>query len=170
MYGASKLAGEQAIEAVGGAYLILRTSWVYSTRCKCFLTQVLHWARTQKVMRVVADQTASPTWCRALAEATAQILARAPGDMAGWVGERQGVYHLAGLGAASRYEWAQAILAHDPRQEEQIVERLLSAQTADFPAPAQRPAFSALDCDKIQAAFALYLPDWEASLGLAMSE
>ena len=170
VYGASKLAGEQAVEAVGGTYLILRTSWVYSTRRKCFLTQVLRWARMQKEMRVVTDQTASPTWCRMLADATAQILAKGHDDITGWISERAGLYHLAGKGFTSRYEWAQAILSLDARKEEQIVEQLLPAQTSEFPAPAQRPAYSALNCDKIQATFGLYLPGWETSLALTMDE
>ena len=168
VYGGSKLAGEQAVQAVGGAYLILRTSWVYSTRRKCFLTQVLHWARTQQEMRVVTDQTASPTWCRTLAEATAQILAKGHVDVAGWLGERAGLYHLAGNGSASRYAWTQAILSLDAKKEEQIVEQLLPAQTPEFPVPAQRPTYSALDCDKIQAVLGLVLPCWKKSMVFAM--
>ena len=168
IYGKSKLAGEQAVQAVGGAYLILRTSWVYSTRRKCFLTQVLHWSRTQKEMRLVTDQTASPTWCRTLAEATTQILAKGHGDVAGWIEERAGLYHLAGLGAASRYEWAQAILTLDPRKEEQIVESVLPAHTSEFPTQAQRPVYSALDCGRIQSVFPLYLSGWNTTLVLAL--
>ncbi|RMD66676.1 dTDP-4-dehydrorhamnose reductase [Candidatus Parcubacteria bacterium] len=170
VYGKSKLAGEQAVQAVGGAYLILRTSWVYSTRRECFLTQVLHWARTQKVMRVVTDQVASPTWCRVLAEATAQILAKGRDELPGWIQERSGVYHLAGSGSASRYEWAQAILECDPHKETHIVEQLLLAKTAEFPAPAQRPQYSALDCTRAMAVFGLFLPAWETSLRLALHD
>ncbi len=120
-------------------------------------------------MRVVTDQTASPTWCRMLAEVTAQILARGNDDLAAWIGERDGVYHLAGNGAACRYEWAQAILTHDPNKGEQIVEQLLPAQTSDFPTPAQRPVYSTLDCDRIQAVFDIHLSGWETSLALAMA-
>ena len=169
VYGESKLAGEEAVQAVGGAHLILRTSWVYSTRRKCFLTQVLRWSREQKEMRVVTDHVASPTWCRMLAQATAQILAKGSDNLLGWIKERQGLYHIASSGAASRYEWAQVILAQDPHTTEQIVERLLPAQTSEFPAPAQRPAYSALGCDNIQAVFGIYLPAWETSLALAMA-
>ena len=169
VYGASKLAGEQAVEAVDGTYLILRTSWVYSTRRKCFLTQVLRWARMQKEMRVVTDQTASPTWCRTLADATAQVLSNGDTEELDWLSERKGLYHLAGDGGASRYEWARLILEYDPHPNEQIVEEILKADTSEFPAPAQRPVYSVLNCDKIQATFGVHLPDWKTSLALAMA-
>jgi dTDP-4-dehydrorhamnose reductase len=168
VYGASKLAGEQAIAQVGGAYLTLRTSWVYSLRRDSFVTKVLQWARQQRTLRLVTDQTANPTWARMLAEATAQLLAQAGADPVGWLRERRGLYHLAGDGHASRFEWARAVLALDPRREEQVVETLLPARTADFPTPAQRPLFSALDCSRFTAVFGLRLPRWEDALRLAM--
>jgi dTDP-4-dehydrorhamnose reductase len=168
VYGQSKLAGERAIQESGGAYLILRTSWVYSLRRDSFVTKVLAWARQQPVLRVVADQVSNPTWGRMLAEVNAQLLAKAGGDAAGWVQERAGLYHLAGEGAASRYEWAKAILDCDPRREEQVVQRIEPAATSEFPAPARRPLYSALNCDRFVETFGLRLPDWRAALRLAM--
>jgi dTDP-4-dehydrorhamnose reductase len=162
VYGRSKLEGEQAIQQVGGAYLILRTSWVYSLRRDSFVTKVLGWARQQRSLRVVADQVSGPTWARLLAEVTAQLLAQ------GRVGEHSGLYHLAGDGCASRLDWARAILRFDPRQGEQIVEELLPALTADFPTPAQRPLFSALSCERFAQTFSLRLPTWDEALRLAM--
>jgi dTDP-4-dehydrorhamnose reductase len=85
-----------------------------------------------------------------------------------WLNDRRGLYHLAGSGYASRYQWAQAILRWDPQAEEQVVKELLPASTAEFPAPARRPLFSALDCQKFIQTFGLRLPDWEAALRLAM--
>lgn len=168
IYGKSKLAGEQAIQEVGGAFLILRTSWVYSLRRESFVTRVLEWARRQEVLRVVDDQVGSPTWCRMLAEASAQLLARAGERPAGWLRERRGIYHLAGSGTASRYEWARAILEGDPRREEQAVRQLQPALTREFPTPAQRPLFTALDCERFADTFALRLPPWQEALRLAM--
>jgi dTDP-4-dehydrorhamnose reductase len=168
VYGASKLAGEQAIAQVGGATLTLRTSWVYSLRRDSFVTKVLQWARQQRTLRVVTDQVANPTWARMLAEVTAQLLARAGADPVGWLRERRGLYHLAGDGYASRFEWAQVALQFDPRREEQVVETLQPALTADFPTPAQRPLFSALDCSRFTAVFGLRLPPWEEALRMAM--
>jgi dTDP-4-dehydrorhamnose reductase len=170
VYAESKVAGDRAVEAVGGAYLILRTCWMYSTRRRCFLTKVLRWARQQKELRVVADQVASPTWSRILAQITAQILTSGDDDLSAWIRERKGVYNLAGNGGATRYQWAKAILAHDPCKEEQVVEDVLPAKMSDFSAPASRPAYSVLNCDKIQAVFDVHLPDWETCLALAMAQ
>jgi dTDP-4-dehydrorhamnose reductase len=167
-YGKSKLAGEQAIREVGGATLILRTSWVYSLRRDSFVTKVLAWSRQQSALRIVSDQVSNPTWCRMLAEVNAQILAMAGKDAAGWIGDRRGVYHLAGDGSASRYEWAQAILACDPRREEQVTRNLEPALTSEFPTPAQRPLNSALNCDRFSDIFGLRLPGWRSALKLAM--
>lgn len=168
VYGQSKLAGEQAIQEAGGAFLILRTSWVYSLRRESFATRVLEWARKQSTLRIVADQVGSPTWCRMLAEATALVIARGGEDFASWLAERRGVYHLAGWGTASRLEWAQAVIKYDPRREEQIVRAVLPAATADFPTPARRPPVSALACNKFYETFGLRLPDWEEALKLAL--
>jgi dTDP-4-dehydrorhamnose reductase len=168
VYGASKLAGEQAIQQIGGTYLILRTSWVYSLRRDSFVTKVLGWARQQKTLKLVTDQVSNPTWARMLAEITAQLLAKGGKDIISWVRENSGLYHLAGSGYASRLEWGQAILHHDPNHQEQIVQELLPAKTSEFPTPARRPLFSALNCDRFTATFGLLLPSWEDALRLAM--
>lgn len=164
VYGFSKLHGEQAIQQVGCAYLILRTSWVYSLRQGGFVNKVLDWARQQDTLRVVSDQVSNPTWCRMLAEITAQILAR--GD--DYIRERKGLYHLAGDGYASRLEWARKILEFDPHREEQVCKEILPALTSNFPTPAQRPLFSALDCSHFRHVFDFVLPPWQEALRLAI--
>jgi len=168
VYGISKLDGERAIEAVGGAHLILRTSWVYSLRRDSFVTKVLQWSRQQPTLKVVSDQVSNPTWARMLAEIMAQLLARAGEEPFGYLHERRGVYHLAGDGSCSRLEWAQEILANDLRREEQVTREILPALTRDFPTPARRPLFSALDCSKFSQTFGLRLPNWKEALRLAM--
>ena len=170
VYGSSKLAGEQAVLGVGGASLVLRTSWVYSLRRDSFVTKVLGWARQKQSLRVVADQISNPTWARMLAETTALLIAKGSPDRYGWLKERGGLYHLAGSGCASRYEWAQAILRYDPRPNEQIVKELLPAETKEFPTPAQRPLNSCLDCSLFFERFGLRLPDWEETLKLALEQ
>jgi dTDP-4-dehydrorhamnose reductase len=170
VYGASKLAGEQAIAEVGDVYLILRTSWVYSLRRDSFVTKVLGWARQNRTLRVVTDQVSSPTWARMLAEVTGLLLAKGSPNIRSWIGERKGLYHLAGSGFASRYEWAQAIIQHDPRRDEQIVEELQPALTKEFPTLAERPLNSCLDCSLFYERFGLRLPDWEQALKLAMEQ
>ncbi len=167
-YGRSKLAGERAVQSAGGASLILRTSWVYSTRQGGFVTKVLGWARRSETLRIVEDQVSAPTWARLLAEVTAQLVARMGADPFGWTLERGGLYHLAGDGFASRFEWAQRILDLDPARGEQTVRSLLPAKSADFPTPAVRPAFSALNCNLFYNTFGLRLPPWQEALKLAM--
>ena len=164
VYGESKLAGEQAIQAVDGNYLIFRTAWVYSNRRDSFVAKVLRWARQNETLRIVDDQISNPTWARMLAEITGLILARGTE----YIEEHKGLYHLAGDGYASRLEWAKEILAHDPDPREQITKEVLPASTKDFPTPAVRPLFSALDCRKFSGEFDLHLPDWKAVQKLAM--
>jgi dTDP-4-dehydrorhamnose reductase len=168
VYGSSKLAGENAITQVGGAHLILRTSWVYSMRRPSFVSKVLEWSRKQSVLRMVTDQVANPTSARMLAEVTAQMLAKSTPDTYSWLLDRSGVYHLAGSGTASRLEWAQEILRNDPDPKQQLVKKLEPALTAEFPTPAQRPLYSALNCDRFRETFGLSLPDWRIALQFSM--
>lgn len=167
-YGLGKLEGERAVLSAGGASLVLRTAWVYSTRSDSFVMKVLRWARTQETMRIVEDQVSNPTWARALAETTAHLIAKAGPDPLPWLRERSGLYHLAGKGYASRLEWAKAILSNDPKAGEHLVRSILPAESTDFSTPAARPRFSALDCSRFQRVFSLSLPEWESALRLAM--
>jgi dTDP-4-dehydrorhamnose reductase len=173
VYGSSKLAGEQAITALDSlSFLILRTAWVFSTRANSFVTKVLEWSRSQKVLRLVSDQVSNPTSARLLAEISAQVLAMALAqpDPQAWLAERKGLYHLAGDGCASRMEWGSEILRLDPRREEQAVTDIQPALTSDFPSPANRPLFSALHCDHFTEVFKLRLPPWQTALSLAMDD
>jgi dTDP-4-dehydrorhamnose reductase len=161
VYGQTKLEGEQAIEASGCVNLVLRTSWVYSMRQGGFVTKVLQWARQQEVMRVVDDQISSPTSARMLAEISALILAQGREDVYGYLQDKGGLFHCAGGGSCSRFEWAQAILELDPKKEEQIVQRLEPAKSSEFPTPAKRPMLSVLSCDKMVRTFNLNQPEWQ---------
>jgi len=166
VYGKSKLAGEEAVRAGKANYLILRTSWVYSRNRSSFVTKVLEWARKQETLRIVSDQVSNPTWARTLADVTAQLLGKGLDSLV----EYCGLYHVAGDGYASRLEWAQKILELDPNEQEQKVKELLPALTSDFPTPAQRPLFSALDCSLFRSTFDIALPKWEDALQQAMME
>ena len=141
---------------------------MYSLRRDNFVTKVLQWSRQQPSLRVVDDQVGNPTWARMLAETTSQLLAMGGKDVPGWLAGRTGLYHLAGDGFASRKEWAQAILRYDPHKDGQMTREVLPARTLDFPTPAQRPLFSALECNKFAQTFGLRLPPWEGALQLAM--
>lgn len=168
VYGHTKLNGELAIQQVGGAYLIFRTIWVYSVRGNSFVSKVLEWAHKLKVLRIVDDQIGNPTWARMLAEATTQVLAQRHNDPFGFITEKAGLYHLASSGVTNRFEWAKTILELDPRREEQTVKELLSAKTDEFPTPAIRPHFSALDCTSFQNTFNLFVYSWRLALSLAL--
>jgi dTDP-4-dehydrorhamnose reductase len=168
VYGHTKLAGEQEVLSIDGAYLILRTSWVYSLRRDSFVRKVLSWARSQSSLKIVTDQVSGPTWARMLAEVVSQIALLGRDDILDWFSVNHGVYHLAGSGHCSRFEWGQEILRLDPRKDEQVIHELLPALTVEFPTPAPRPLFSALNCDRFNQTFGLHLPDWKVALNLAM--
>ncbi len=168
VYGQTKLEGEMAVEAAGGAYLIVRTSWVYGLRGESYLRKVMHWANTQREVRVPAGEVGSPTWCRMVAEGTAHMIASSGSRVVPYFKERRGIYHLAGSGFATRLEWARAILANDPRREERREVKIVEAPAAEFASPARRPAFSALDCGKIAEVFSVHLPPWEWALERAL--
>lgn len=168
VYGKTKFDGERNVQDVGGSYLIFRTSWVYSLRQGGFVAKVLQWARYQTTLKIVSDQVGSPTWARLLAEASTQVIAQGRNDPVGFINEKAGLYHLAGSGSASRYEWAKTILELDPRRKEQVVKELLEVPSSEFSTPAQRPMFSALNCKKFFGAMKFQLPEWKIALALAM--
>jgi dTDP-4-dehydrorhamnose reductase len=171
VYGESKLAGETAIQQAAEAYLILRTSWVYSLRMQGgFVKKVLAWARKNEGLRIVDDQQGSPTWARMLAETTALLIAKGGEQPLDYFKSHHGIYHLAGKGGTSRFEWAKAILSNDPRREEQRVRNLEPALSSEFPAPAVRPAYSILSCKLFEDTFGLCIPEWKESLVLAMEQ
>jgi len=168
MYGKSKLLGEENVKQAGESYLILRTSWVYSLRGKSFVNKVLNWSRKNTVLKIVNDQIGSPTWARALAETTSTALIAQKANLVDTLRERRGLYHLAGSGYTSRYEWAKLILAADPNRTEQLVQTIEPVSSDHFPTPALRPLFTALDCTAFEKNFELRLPSWEEALRLAM--
>ena len=169
VYSQTKLEGEQLIAASACVNFVLRTSWAYSMRQGGFVTKVLQWAREQEVMRVVDDQVSGPTSARMLAEITALILAQGRDDVFGYLKEKGGLYHCAGGGSCSRYEWAKKIIELDPQKEEQIVRRLERASSSEFNVPADRPMVSVLSNDKLVNTFGLCLPPWELGLRLTMN-
>ena len=98
VYGKTKLQGDQAIEESGVSHLIFRTGWVYSKEGKCFLSTILKMAKEKNELRVVNDQTGTPTWCRSIAEATCKsiknLLEKREGSLAKTASNISGVYHM----------------------------------------------------------------------------
>jgi dTDP-4-dehydrorhamnose reductase len=167
-YGTSKLAGERAIEATGGAWMVLRTSWVYGGPTGNFVTTMLRLARERDELRVVEDQIGAPTWSRSIAAATGQILAmtRTRDGFAAGMAPASGVYHLTAAGTTSWHGFATAILALDPARDEHSCTRIVPISTDQYPTPARRPLWSVMSNDKLAARFGLRLPSWEAQLQL----
>lgn len=164
VYGRTKLEGEEYVQDVGGAYLIFRTSWVYSLRQGGFVAKVLQWARQQEIMRIVDDQIANPTWARMLAEATSQVVAQGRFEQIEFIKENAGLYHLAGGGAASRYDWARAIVEMDPNKQEQVVKQIVKTNSNEFQTPAIRPNDTRLSMGLVHSVFNIYINDWKDQL------
>lgn len=170
VYAQSKLDGERAIELAGGIFLILRTSWMYSLRRDNFLIKVLSWARTKPILRIVTDQIGNPTSARMLAVVTALTIAMGGRAVLEWLAEYNGIYHVAGDGSASRFEWAEEILRCDPYPEEKVVKELQPALSSEFPTIARRPLYSALNCEKFMETFGLRLPPWQEALQMTLDK
>ena len=172
VYGAGKLAGEQAITDSGIPHYILRTAWVYGNRGGNFLLTMLRLMRERELVRVVNDQLGSPTWSRMIAEATALIIAQSLENGRFVPGDRSGIYHLTNGGQTSWFGFAQAI------REEGIASGLLPETCArvegipssEYPTPAKRPAYSVLNNTKLDEVFNLRLPEWREALGLCVAE
>ncbi|MBB4755684.1 dTDP-4-dehydrorhamnose reductase [Xanthomonas arboricola] len=164
VYGETKLAGEQAIRASGAQHLILRTAWVYASHGANFLRTMLRVGAERDELRVVADQVGTPTPAALIADVTAQLLRqRRPGT--------SGTWHLTAAGQTSWHGFAEAIF------QEAVSAGLLSRAprvvpitTADYPTPAQRPAYSRLSIDKLQRDFDIVLPDWRVGLQRVIAE
>jgi len=160
-YGRSKLAGEQAIQAVGGRYSIFRTSWVYGLRGKNFLRTILRLAQEKEELRIVDDQFGAPTWSRMIAEATSAVLARE--------NQTQGLFHLTSSGATSWHGFSQAIL--ELTREQRPRDPGLSAiPGSEYPLPAARPNNSRLSCELLAQQTAIRLPDWREALALCLAQ
>ncbi len=169
VYGRSKLAGDQAIQATGVPHYIFRTSWVYAARGQNFVRTMLRLGRERSELRIVDDQVGAPTWARFVAEATAQVL-RQLGDGHKATGDRAGIYNLTATGAISWYGFASAIFAEAKAQLGKSPPKLIPITTAEYPLPARRPANSRLDTSKLARAFGLTPPDWKTMLTACMRD
>lgn len=168
VYGRTKLAGDEAIQAVGGDYLILRTSWVYGARGNNFLLTMLRLARERAELRIVDDQIGSPTTSECIAQATAGILAQVLSPAGGGLQGRSGIYNLTCAGETTWFGFARALLTKSAANQGFTVPNLIPITTGEFPRPAQRPANSRLGCQRVEETFGVAMPDWEAALALVL--
>jgi len=159
-YGRSKLAGERHVSAANPRHVILRTAWLYSAYGTNFVRTILQLAQERERLPVVADQLGCPTSARDLAKACLDIAlfcATKPDQ------ENYGFYHFAGAGAATRFEFANAIIEEAAGRLCRVPE-LVPIPSAQQPSPASRPADSRLDCTAVQRAFGLAPRPWRLAL------
>ena len=163
VYGASKLAGEQAVRSACAKYLILRTSWVFSAVRHNFVKTMLRLGREREQLRVVADQYGKPTAATELARLTCEILTKAEG--------RWGIYHLAQSPVTSWHGLAEVIFAEARRQGADLkVTEVQAITTSEYPTPAGRPANSELNCELLEATFGISIRPWQESLAEVIRE
>uniref|UniRef100_UPI004047584B dTDP-4-dehydrorhamnose reductase n=1 Tax=Rheinheimera sp. TaxID=1869214 RepID=UPI004047584B len=161
IYGLTKLNGEQAIVKYCAKHLILRTAWVFAEHGNNFVKTMLRLAQSRPELGVVADQIGGPTYAGDIAEAIISMVSQLSAENE----QRYGVYHYSGAPYVSWHKFACSIF-------QQAVQQQLVAQapkvnaitTAQYPTPAKRPAFSMLNCSKIQQAFAVSPSNWQAAL------
>jgi len=157
VYGASKLAGENAIVESGVRHMIFRTAWVYAAHGRNFLLTMLRLAGERDELRVVADQVGSPTSAAHIADSTAAILGQGP--------RRSGLWHLTCEGRTNWHGFAEAIMAGAvERGLLRRAPRVVPIATSDYPTPAARPAFSVLDNARLQRDFGTTPPSWQDGL------
>ena len=162
-YGASKLAGEQAIRDSGARHAILRTAWVYAAHSKNFLLTMLRLAGERDELRVVADQYGAPTPAAWIADATTGLLRHGIAE--------SGTWHLTARGETDWHEFATAIM--DEAHDIELLRRrpvVLPITTNEYPTPAQRPAYSVLDTARLQQDFGIVPPEWRDGLKQTLRE
>jgi len=177
VYGMTKLAGEQAIQAAGVPHLIFRTAWVYGTRRGNFLLTILRLGTEREELRIVRDQFGSPTWSREIAKSTARVLAQLSKEGRQALSEFSGVYNMTAAGKTSWFEFAEAILeaaSRTPRDipwfaaatggKPLVVRRVTPITTEQYPTLARRPAYSVLSSHRLKQVFGLEMPDWSLQL------
>jgi dTDP-4-dehydrorhamnose reductase len=161
IYGASKLAGEQAVLACCDNAAVIRTAWLYSSHSPNFVKTMLRLMNERDSLGVVADQVGSPTWARTLANTVWAFITQQP----------MGIFHCSDNGVASWYDFAVAI------QDEALALGLLGKRipiaplrTEQYPTPARRPAFSVMDKRTTEQYLNGRLPHWRDSLRHMMLE
>ena len=158
VYGATKLRGEQRITALGCKYLIIRTAWLYSEFGKNFVKTMLNLTSTKPQLKVVFDQTGTPTYAYDLAKAIVEIV-----ESKKYVGN-EGIYHYSNEGVCSWYDFTKMIAEMAGHTECDIQ----PCHSSEFPSKVVRPSYSVLDKSKIKAVFGLTIPYWTDSLRICI--
>lgn len=162
-YGRSKLAGEKAVAASKASWLIFRSSWIHSLQGTNFVSSILRQSKVKSEIEVADDQIGNPTWSRVVAETTAEIVRHSLTQTDGsWhFSSNEGIYHLACGGSASWFQFAQMIVELAGPQPGPTVIPIISQEHFNV---ANRPRYSALNCDRTTRTFNVVLPNWEVAL------
>ena len=161
VYGKTKLEGEQAV-VLNPRHLILRTSWVYATRGGNFAKTMLRLAGERKSLTVINDQFGAPTSAELLADVTAHAIRTLQTRP-----ELAGLYHCVAAGETTWHGYAEFVLAEAAALGlplKATADKVAPTPTSSYPTPAKRPLNSRLDTRKLQAAFGLTLPHWQAGV------
>ncbi|MBM5461504.1 dTDP-4-dehydrorhamnose reductase [Pseudomonas sp. P66] len=165
-YGASKLAGEQAIAASGCKYLIFRTSWVYSARGNNFAKTMLRLGKDRESLSVIADQIGAPTGADLIADISALAIQKVM-----QYPELAGLYQLTASGETSWHGYASHVIGFARANGEQLAVRgITPIETTAYPTPARRPLSSRLWTQKLRNNFSLHLPDWQSGVTRMLME
>ena len=154
IYGASKAAGEKAVQEEAGHWLIARTSWLFGVARPSFPEKILRAADSQPQLKVVADQVGSPTYSRDLARAIRELV-RA---------DTRGVLNITNSGSCSWFEFAKETLRRAGRNTP-----VYPITSAEAGRPARRPAYSVLS-PKALAATAITMRSWQEALAVYLVE
>jgi dTDP-4-dehydrorhamnose reductase len=169
VYGASKLAGEDAIRAAKGPHLIIRTSWVYAARGTNFLRTIARLAAERPELRIVADQIGAPTSAQVIADGIATIVTKHTSDLPRQFAAANGLVHLAASGETSWHGFASAIVdGLKARGLPLKAQAIVPIRTEDYPTKAKRPANSRLDMTRAQRVFGLTTPHWQQALAVEL--
>jgi dTDP-4-dehydrorhamnose reductase len=176
-YGASKLAGEAGIRDAAGSHLIIRTSWVFASRGRNFLTTISRLALERPALRVVADQIGAPTSARSIAQALISIISNGASEgpdinlVKRRFAELDGLLHLSNSGETSWYGFAEAIVDGVRSRGNQLaVTDIEPIGSKDFPTKARRPLNSRLDRTRLETIAGIQMPHWLAALNIELDE
>lgn len=165
IYGQTKLHGEQLIEKSGCKYVIIRTAWLYSEFGKNFCKTMISLIETKPQLKVVFDQTGTPTYALDLAKAIETILGDYREQSCSAEYSKIGIYHYSNEGVCSWFDFTKMIAEYNGSTECEV----LPCHSEEFPSPVKRPAYSVLDKTKIKAVFGVSVPYWTDSLRRCIS-
>jgi dTDP-4-dehydrorhamnose reductase len=183
VYGKTKLAGEEAIRAVGTQHLILRTAWVYGTTGRNFLLTILRLATEREELKIVHDQFGAPTWSQEIATGTERMLRQLSQQGGDSISKFGGTYHMTAASKTSWFEFAKMILEEASRMprgipwfetatkgQPLVTRRVTAITTEEYPTPARRPSHSVLSNSRLKQDFGFELPAWSMQLRAVFAE